>query len=77
MHVHNHSRVDYSSARDHARTLNLAGIQGVAISTLNTTHIPYYLYNTPLDASLHYLYLLSHREKVFDSPEHEHCHLTQ
>ena len=30
------------------------------ISTVNTTYIPYNLYNTPLDTSLRYLYPYSH-----------------
>ena len=35
-----------------------------AISTVNTTHMPYNLYNTPLDASLRYLYPYSHTQPV-------------
>ena len=38
----------------------LSSGSGSNISTVNTTHIPYNLYNTPLDASLRYLYPYSH-----------------
>ena len=34
------------------------------ISTVNTTHIPYNLYNTLLDASLRYLYPHSHKRSI-------------